>query len=152
MKITLRLATPEDAFQIVDMLEELHEGSNFIEVAPFNWEDTLASVEFMVNAPHFDVILALDEGEVIGLASMMFDSPYYNYDVVLCHGLSFWVSHKYRKTGVGKALYDKAEQLAEARGAIYADVGVRYDNNHLGEYHERNGYSHNETIYRKRLA
>jgi len=151
MKITFRRAEPTDVYAICDLLKELHEQSNFADLAPYDFDSALLNVLDWVTSWNYDVIVAEDTDKLVGVIVTVYQSPYFNSTCLMAYGLTIWVTPEYRKYNIGSKLYKRGIALAKERGAIVLDLGVRNDNPALIKFHKRYGAIEHETILRNRL-
>lgn len=152
MKIIIRRATLEDIPSVVVLLEKLHASAGFGECAPFDPNSATKFTARLIDSPRSEVLVAEDDGDIIGLSTFVVDSPYFNWDKKVASGISFWVAPEYRKFGIGKALYAASEKQARNMGCQVITVGVMVTDEYLQAYHERNGFKRREVLFHKEIA
>lgn len=152
MKIIIRRANKQDVSSILLLLEALHASAGFAECAEFDAESAQVFTERLLDAPNGEVLVAERGDELIGLSTFIVDSPYFNHATKVASGISFWVDPEYRKTGVGKALYNASEKLATKMGCKIITLGVMVDDEYLQAYHERNGFKRREVLFHKKIT
>lgn len=137
---------------ILPLLEKLHASAGFVECAEFKAEDAKAFTIRLMHSPTARVLVAVDEGEVVGLSTFVVDSPYFNFNTKVASGVSFWVEPEYRKLGLGRSLYSASEMAAKALDCKRITVGVMVEDEYLQNYHERNGFKKREVLLHKLLT
>lgn len=152
MKIVVRRAKLEDVSSVVSLLEKLHASAGFEECAPFDASSATKFTERLMNSPKAEVLVAEDDGFIIGLSTFIVDSPYFNWAKKVASGISFWVEPEYRKFGIGKALYAASEKQALKMGCQVITVGVMVTDEYLQAYHERNGFVRREVLFHKEIT
>ena len=153
MKIVFRRATYGDEREVCRLLKDAHESMGFADLAEFDVESTLESIKQYTTDLRVDLIVAedVDKSTLAGLIIVVYQTPYFNNNVLIAYGLTIWVDPAYAKAMIGRKLFKRGQQLAKERGAILYDVGVRNDNPALVKFHKRYGAVEHETILRKRL-
>ena len=151
MKIRIRLATVADIDRILPLMKELYEYAGFSTVAAFDEQSVGKFTARLISSPTAEILVADTGAELIGLASFVVDSPYYNWEHRVASGISFWVEPEYRKMGVGQKLYEASELLATRHGCAAVTLGVMVEDKYLAEYHERNGFKNRELLFYKEI-
>lgn len=153
MRITFRRATGEDVRQVCNLLQQLHENSNFSDLTEFDYESAVFSFLDWVDSFYYDVIVAEvnETKELVGIIVTAYQFPYFNRTCLMAYGLTIWIDLDYRKYNIGQKLYKKGIELAKEKGAEVLDLGVRNDNPALMKFHKRYGAVEHETIFRNRL-
>lgn len=151
MNIKIQRATFELIDQVVGLLEKLHKSAGFSQIAEFDKASAEAFTVRLIESPKAELLVAVSEDTVIGLSSFVVDTPYYNWDAKVASGISFWVEPEYRKSGIGKALYEVCERKAKELGCSGITVGVMDQDEYLKGYHQRNGFEPQEVLLFKGL-
>ncbi len=129
--LTIRLATPADAFAIAALSRsEIEQG------LPWTWREP--RVRHAIADPDTNVIVVGPPGAVTAFGVM-----YYADDDA--HLLLFAVHRSQQRQGVGSALLEWLEDAARAAGASRVRVEARLDNEAARSFYNERGY-HEGTI------
>jgi predicted N-acetyltransferase YhbS len=130
MKITLRLAVPEDAASIADLIHQMG--------YPVSVSEAVDRIK-KYSQPYYRLILAEQGGETVGLIAL------HIYEVLHLPApegrvISFCVDEKIRGNGVGTTLLKEAENFFKESGCykIVLNCNLRRTDTHL--YYENRGY------------
>ena len=130
--ITIRLARRKDARNIAIMSRDLIESG-------LGWSWTGRRVLRHIRDRNTNVIVALDNGRIIGFALMQ-------YLEEEAHLLLFAVLPKYRRAGVGSALVFWLEKTALVAGIGTIQLEVRARNDGARSFYRRLGFEERETL------
>ncbi|MFL6625612.1 MAG: GNAT family N-acetyltransferase [Vitreoscilla sp.] len=132
--LTIRLATPADAFAIAALSRvEIEHG------LPWTWREP--RVRRAIADPDTNVIVVGPPGAVSAFGLM-----YYADDDA--HLLLFAVRHARQRQGIGSALLQWLEDAARAAGATRVRVETRMDNEAARSFYNERGY-HEGAIVRR---
>ena len=137
MTFTIRAATAADEAQVLDLIEELFESPGGF---PRGYTRGRGSEGFRhaVAEEFADVLIAVDDGNVVGLASV-----YKDY-LSMRDGWRCWlqdlvVTKAKRSTGVGSALLSAAAHWARERGCTHLDLASGLARKDAHRFYEREG-------------
>lgn len=151
MEVTIRRADESDTADIAALLEEFHNQSPYkaIDTNPAdisNWvRSALGEMGIAQVATHKDEVV----GVVLGLVH-----PYPgNLKAMLATEYALYLQEPYRKSGAGKALMGKFEQVAKQKGARLVMLGA-LGNNFEGpaKLYARSGYTLAEAHFVKDVS
>jgi len=132
--LTIRLATPDDAFAIAALSRaEIEHG------LPWTWRET--RVRHAIADPDTNVIVVGPPGAVSAFGLM-----YYADDDA--HLLLFAVHRSRQRQGIGSALLQWLEDAARAAGASRVRVEARMDNEAARSFYNERGYHEGEIVRR----
>ncbi|HKY81197.1 MAG TPA: GNAT family N-acetyltransferase [Sphingobium sp.] len=138
----IRLATLEDIPAIAEMGERFHGEAGWEDIAGYSVEDCSISLRQMIEGDLGIVIVAEDEGRIVGIAGGLIFPLYFNHAHKSGQEL-FWYVEPGRRDGLGRklktALEDEARKAAcqswtmialdkvspEATGRLYRRDGYR---------------------------
>ncbi len=119
-EITIRPATPADEDAILALLPQLFEAPG--RKAPgYTEERGRAGIRWAVQRPDSDILLALDGGKLLGLASVYTDIQSIRYGK-RCWLQDLVVSKEARSHGIGRLLLDAATEWAHERGCTHLQL------------------------------
>jgi len=139
--LVVRIATVEDAPQ----LSRLNEAFNGVQEAPERLAARLADPR-RVETP----IIAEIGGRAVGFACLRL-APCLCYDPVYAELTEMFVVEAYRRQGVGRALIERAEQLAEENGAAEIVLATGFKNVRGQAFYRATGYTNHALMMKKSL-
>ncbi len=137
MSIDIRPATLTDEAAFLDLLEQLFDAPGA--PAPgYTRERGSYGFRWAIEGEHSDVLLALDGGSLVGLASVYRDIESIRY------GRRTWlqdlvVDRAVRSGGVGKALLAAAADWARERGCTHLALSSGWGRKDAHRFYEREG-------------
>ncbi|MCK6547582.1 ribosomal protein S18-alanine N-acetyltransferase [Myxococcota bacterium] len=132
--VEIGLARPSDADVIAKMSRELVEDG-----LPWTWLPR--RVARAIRDPDVEVIVARDEGRIVGFAVMkLLDDE--------AHLLLFGVEGRYQRRGVGRRLIEWLEALGRAAGLASIYLEVRATNQRARSFYRSLGYSQQALLRR----
>ncbi len=149
MKPNIRAATGKDLDAILE-LERVGYDSDHFGRRQFRY--------LLTKANAVTLVMSVEQG-IIGMCMIAFHRR-----SKVCRIYNITVHPNHRRIGYAKTLLEKAERLAESRGAGIVRLEVRHDNDIAIRFYERYGYIRGERrlnyydggksawVYRKRLA
>jgi len=132
--LTIRLATPADAFAIAALSRaEIEHG------LPWTWREP--RVRHAIADPDTNVIVVGPPGAVVAFGVM----AYAEDDA---HLLLLAVHHSQQRQGIGSALLDWLEEAARAAGASRVRVEARMDSEPARSFYSERGYHEGQIVGR----
>ena len=146
----IRAATPHDGPAIMQMGEDFHTESGWVEQFPFDKESFAHSCTRLGMAGLF--VVAEKDGKVIGMAALDIGPAVTNYNIRLAREVFFYVQPAYRK-GIGRELFYALKSIAKDNVATFFDAVAEEGKRSqpLGRIYRAGGLSPAETIFRVRL-
>lgn len=136
----IRPAQPEDAPHAVRLMKQL-EAFAHGQVGP----GVEGRFKYMLTLTHFNVCIAEDEGQVIGLITASVRPMLWHAGpVALIDELI--VDQTARGRGVGKALINTIVDWARKRGASEIEVSTEKDNGDAQAFYRRHGFDHESVL------
>jgi ribosomal protein S18 acetylase RimI-like enzyme len=141
----IRLATIEDSAVIAQLMTQLIEvgGYERRQVPPEQIEDNLRK---MADSDAYQVLLAEDEGQVVGLLGLSFrhtlfhPAPSALIDELVVEGGQ-------RGRGVGQQLMAEAMKRCRAAGCCEIEVSTERSNEAALEFYRQHGFSHEAVLF-----
>lgn len=148
----IRPATHDDIEAVTALGEKFHTEGGLEQLAPYDPDSIRSLLAVLIDGDSGILIVAEQDGEIIGMAGGMVFPLYFNAAVKVGQEFFWWVQPEHRR-GPGKALKDAIEQAAKAAGAAHwfmiALENVRPDA--VGAVYRRAGYRPWEHSYVKGL-
>ena len=118
--VSIRTATPDDEHDALILMEELFEAPG-IRPTGYSTERAARGFQRYVESEDGDVLLAEEDGALVGLASVYVDIPSIRY------GMRCWledlvVTSRRRGTGIGALLLGEATAWARERGCTHLEL------------------------------
>lgn len=132
MAVAVRSVTPADAGGLARLLTQLG--------YPSTEEDVLIRLEYWTAEPHSEVLVADHDDRPVGCLSVH-AVPYFERTGRWARIESVVVDEALRGTGVGKALLQAAEALAEGWGCLAVEVTSSRHRTGAHAFYQRNGYT-----------
>jgi len=141
----IRLATIEDSAVIAQLMTQLIEASGYEsrQVPPEQIEESLRK---MADNDAYQVLLAEDEGQVVGLLSLSSrQTLFHAAPSALIDELVVEQGHRGR--GVGQQLMAEAIERCRAAGCCEIEVSTERSNEIAQEFYRRHGFSHEAVLF-----
>ena len=147
----VRKAELKDLQRIQELNNELFdlELANFDKYLIKDWPLSKEGKEYFENAIKDSfVIVAEIEGNVVGyLLGEESDIPYYNFKIAeLCN---MCIDSKYRKQGIGNALYKEFERTFRAQGITHFTVTASFKNENAKSFYKKMGFEEANSTFTK---
>lgn len=156
----IRDAVPDDAAALIQMgaaffaeagLPERFNAIGLPEIT-FCPESFIRSCEYMADPSRGVLLVAEEDGEVVGMLGAAFAPAPWNLRIKLSQE-QWWYCRKGKRRGAGHALLREYEARATAQGVVIsgmvAENGLRGDA--VGQLYKAKGYAPAESVYWKRL-
>ena len=141
----IREATIEDSAIIAQLMAQLIEASGYedLQVSPEQIEESLRK---MANSDDYQVLLAEDEGQVVGLLSLSFrHTLFHPAPSALIDELV--VERGHRSRGVGQQLMAEAIERCRAAGCCEIEVSTERSNEAAQKFYRQHGFSHEAVLF-----
>ena len=141
----IREATIEDSAIIAQLMAQLIEASGYedLQVSPEQIEESLRK---MANSDDYQVLLAEDEGQVVGLLSLSFrHTLFHPAPSALIDELV--VERGHRRRGVGQQLMAEAIERCRAAGCCEIEVSTERSNEAAQKFYRQHGFSHEAVLF-----
>ena len=141
----IRLATIEDSAVIAQLMTQLIEvgGYESWQVPPEQIENNLRK---MADSDAYHVLLAEDEGQVVGLLGLSFrHTLFHPAPSALIDELV--VERGHHRRGVGRQLIAEAIERCRAAGCCEIEVSTERSNEAAQEFYRRHGFSHEAVLF-----
>ena len=146
----IREATVEDSTITAQLMSQLIEASGYEgwQVSPEQVEESLRK---MANSDAYQVLLAEDEGQVVGLLSLSFrHTLFHPAPSALLDELVVEQGHRGR--GVGRQLMAEAIERCRAAGCCEIEVGTERSNEAAQKFYRQHGFSHEAVLFELEFA
>jgi ribosomal protein S18 acetylase RimI-like enzyme len=141
----IRLATVEDSGVIAQLMTQLIEAGGYEgwQVSPEQIEESLRK---MADNDTYQVLLAEDGGQVVGLLSLSFrHTLFHPAPSALIDELVVEQSH--RRRGVGQQLMAEAIERCRAAGCCEIEVSTERSNEAAQKFYRQHGFSHEAVLF-----
>ena len=141
----IRQATIEDSAGIAQLMTQLMEADGYQDwqVSPARIEESLQK---MAESDAYQVLLAEDEGQVVGLLGLSFrHTLFHPAPSALIDELVVEQSH--RRRGIGQQLMAEAIERCRAAGCCEIEVSTERSNEAAQEFYRRHGFSHEAVLF-----
>jgi ribosomal protein S18 acetylase RimI-like enzyme len=141
----IRQATVKDSGVIAQLMTQLIEASGYEgwQVSPEQIEESLRK---MADNDAYQVLLAEDEGQVVGLLGLSFRHTLFHPALsALIDELVVEQGHRGR--GVGQQLMAEAIERCRAAGCCEIEVSTERSNETAQEFYRRHGFSHEAVLF-----
>lgn len=141
----IREATIGDSAVIAQLMTQLIEASGYED-----WQVSLERVEEslrkMADSDAYQVLLAEDEGQVVGLLSLSFrHTLFHSAPTALIDELV--VEQGHRRRGVGRQLMAEAVERCRAAGCCEIEVSTERSNGTAQKFYRQHGFSHEAVLF-----
>jgi ribosomal protein S18 acetylase RimI-like enzyme len=146
----IREATVEDSAVIAQLMAQLIEASGYEgwQVSPEQVEESLRK---MANSDAYQVLLAEDGGQVVGLLSLSFrHTLFHSAPSALIDELV--VERAHRRRGVGRQLMAEAIERCRAAGCCEIEVSTERSNEAAQEFYRQHGFSHEAVLFEREFG
>jgi GNAT superfamily N-acetyltransferase len=144
--LTIRPATAADEAAVLVLLQELFEAPG-VPPPDYTSERGAAGFRVAVEARDADVLLAVDGGRLVGLASVYADILSIRYGQ-RCWLQDLVVTAGYRSRGVGRALLDAATDWAREHGCTHLELSSGAGRGDAHRFYRREGMTQSYTFQR----
>lgn len=148
----IRDATLDDVPTIAALGELFHAEAGWEDIAEYAPADCEKTLAMLVNGDDGILIVAEDEGEIIGMAGGLAHPFYFNHAHKTGMEFFWWVKPG-RRNGLGVQLLDAMESQARALGCLsWSMIALDKVNPELtGRFYRKRGYRASEHSWIKRL-
>ena len=108
MSYTVRFATKADIQKAVEFGYQFHSESSYRDMK-FSFDNAFYSLEYMIDAEDFHVLVAECDGTIVGLYIFGVENPWTIEKVAMC--VIFYIDPQHRGKACACALLDKAEEI-----------------------------------------
>lgn len=146
----VRRATQDDAPAIIAMGAKFFADTSYAAFADYS--DASASVLVAMMLDGGVLLVAENDGVLIGMAGLVVTPFLFNHALKAAHEVMWWVDPAARRTGAGAALLHAIEPACRAAGAAVIQMIHLADSPpQAAALYERAGYVHSESSYTKVL-
>jgi len=141
----IRQATIEDSAVLAQLMTQLMEASGYEsrQVPPEQIEESLRK---MADSDAYQVLLAEDEGQVVGLLSLSFrHTLFHSAPTAFIDELV--VEQGHRRRGVGRQLMAEAIERCRAAGCCEIEVSTERSNEAAQEFYRQHGFGHEAVLF-----
>jgi hypothetical protein len=148
----IRPGTVEDCETIAELGEGFFIEAGWQDIAEYRREDCLKSLVFLATNESGILLVAEENGEIIGMAGGLVSPLYFNLSHLTGQELFWWVKPGSRGS-TGLKLIEELEQAAHLKGcASWAMISLhKVDPERTARIYERRGYRASEQTFIKRL-
>ncbi len=137
MPPTIRLAQPDDEPAVLALIDELFAAPSR-RPADYTRARGVAGFQHAVHAPAADVLLAVDDGTIVGLASVYVDLLSIRFGA-RCWLEDLVVTAHRRSTGVGRALLAAAVDWGRRQGCTHLQLNSAVTRTAAHRFYRANG-------------
>jgi ribosomal protein S18 acetylase RimI-like enzyme len=141
----IRQATIEDSAVIAQLMTQLMKASGYEDrqVSPKQIEGSLRK---MADSDAYQVLLAENESQVVGLLSLSFrHTLFHSAPTALIDELVIEQGH--RRRGIGQQLIAEAIERCRAVGCCEIEVSTERSNEAAQEFYRQHGFSHEAVLF-----
>lgn len=138
-------ATIEDSAVIAQLMTQLIEAVGYEgwQISPEQIEERLRKI---ADSDAYQVLLAEDEGQVVGLLSLSFrHTLFHSAPTALIDELV--VEQDHRRRGVGQKLMGEAIERCRAAGCCEVEVSTERSNEAAQKFYRQHGFSHEAVLF-----
>lgn len=149
----VRRGRPEDIEAIRKLGKEFYTGTRYAASGVKYSPTTVYNLLMGLMGESGIVCVAEDEGEIVGFVLLALHPFPFNAKHLCASELAYYVNPAYRKSGVGKTLLGKAEQVAQQKGATFISMVALQSGDPVSAeaVYSRMGYEKNEVTFTKDL-
>ncbi len=141
----IRQATIEDSPVIARLMTQLMEASGY-EDWPISSEQIEDTLRKMANNDAYQVLLAEDKGQVVGLLGLSFrHTLFHPAPTALIDELV--VDQGHRGQGIGRRLMAEAIKRCRAAGCCEVEVSTERSNEAAQEFYRQHGFNHEAVLF-----
>jgi len=144
----IRKATEEDQLDFLILAKKFLKESKYI--FSFNQSKLLENYLLAINHDDFLILLAEENGEVVGMLAAGITSPMFSDDKVATE-LAWFIDKEHRGSSMSLRLIKEYEKWAKGNGCKYTSMMDLDQLNNLQRLYERQGYSLVEKTFIKEL-
>ena len=142
MTLAIRKCGKEDIHQVVELFKQLWPGKNLN-------RDRLSSVfENMAASDNYEVLCAEKNGSVVGFASTAILHNFWQEGLIL-YITTMIVDNKNRRTGIGKALIARIEEIAIRKGCSKIELESAFHRAEAHAFYEKMGFEKRAYFFSK---
>lgn len=148
----IRRASADDVEIIANLGREFHEEAGWADIADYRSVDCAETLRRMVDAEGALLLVAEDNGEIVGMAGAVLFPLYFNAAHLTAQELFWWIKPGLRN-GEGGRLLDAMENEVRARGceSMIMIALDRVNPDATGRLYRRRGYRASEHSWIRRL-
>ncbi len=141
----IRHATIEDSAVIAQLMAQLIEASGYedLQVSPGQIEESLRK---MADSHAYQVLLAEEKGQVVGLLSLSFRHTLF-HPALSAFIDELVVEQSHRRRGVGRQLVAEAIERCRAAGCCEIEVSTERSNEAAQKFYRQHGFSHEAVLF-----
>lgn len=140
----IRQATIEDSAVIAQLITQLIEASGYEDlVSPEQIEKSLRK---MADSDVYQVLLAEDQGQIVGLLSLNFRHTLF-HPALSAFIDELVVEQGHRRQGVGQQLIAEAIERCRAAGCCEIEVSTEQSNKAAQKFYRQHGFSHEAVLF-----
>lgn len=141
----IRHATIEDSAVIAQLMAQLIEASGYedLQVSPGQIEESLRK---MADSHAYQVLLAEEQGQVVGLLSLSFRHTLF-HPALSAFIDELVVEQSHRRRGVGRQLVAEAIERCRAAGCCEIEVSTERSNEAAQKFYRQHGFSHEAVLF-----
>lgn len=154
----IRKITKEDAVGVLNLVKQFNEEAVGKTLASLDYHTLSKRIAESITTEHPVIIVAVINGEVVGMIAGMIVTSYFNDYIKMALELMWYVSKKHRGTSTGKKLLIELEEYSKEKGAhTLTMIAGNYSLNSnkdkaLDTLYRRLGYERLEMHYIKKLG
>lgn len=148
----IRHATADDCSKISELGESFFTEAGWQDVAEYRQEDCLKSLQFLATGDAGILLVAEEDGEIVGMAGGLVSPLYFNLSHMTGQELFWWVKPGARGS-IGIRLIDALEKAAKDKGcSSWAMIALdKVEPERTANLYARRGYRPSERTFIKRL-
>ena len=150
----IRNATIDDIKQIVYLGERFYNESHDVDEIPYDPIDTYKSILEIYNGDHGILLVAEQDGQIVGITAGLVFSWYFNSSHKTGQELFWYVHPDYRKGTIGIRLLKELERQAKEKGAttfIMVSEELMGNHDYMEKLYHKLGYHNYESAYIRNL-
>ena len=106
-----------DIKSLVKMGKDFFDNSGYQHIFPFEKKTFEKTVSHLITDENSNIFVAVEEGEIVGMAGALLFPFYMNENVLSCQEVFWWVKPEARKGSLGMNLLSGVEKWAKNKGA-----------------------------------
>lgn len=153
MPVTVRTATVEDIPSYMDLAEAFVATTPISHLVPFDRDSTAAFVEGALGSDNMVVLVAEDDGEIVGITAALTYPMYFNPSKLVAQELWWYIKPDARGGTASKLLFQAIEKWGKSKQAE-AMFMIALDNDRvttMAKMYGRLGYAPTERVFVKGL-
>lgn len=149
--MTVRAATPDDIPACLEFGQRFFDESGFSAETAFDAESTEATFRHLINSEDGAMLVAVNDGEIVGMAAALAYPHYFNVNSRTAQELFWWVAPSARGGTAGVRLLQALETWARGKGCTTLSMVCLTIDSPAERIYARMGYRATERSYIKRL-